>query len=222
MVSAEIWYGTFELYNSHWLPVIIISWVVLVISTCLVYAKPSDRTNALMKACLAFIFAWNGFVFFLMYMTSSAGPGGIPMIAISILFTVDIFRNKIEFRVPDAKWQKYLTAFLVVWALGLYTIAGWLTGHPYPQGPLLVAPCPTTILAIAVLCTVKVTSKTDNYLLTLHIVLLLWWAFFSGIGAPILFGFYVDLTLLATGIYGLAMLIRNWRTTSTPSNRDVD
>ena len=175
-----------------------------------------------MKACLAFIFAWNGFVFFFMYMINSAIPGGIPMIAISILFTVDIFRNRIEFKVPEARWQKYLTLFLIVWALGLYTLAGWLTGHPYPQGPVLVAPCPTTILAITLLSTVIMTSKSDRYLFTVHIVLLLWWAFFSGLGASIQFGFYVDLTLLATGIYGLVMLIRNWRTTSGSSKEEIE
>ena len=213
MITDEVWYETFEAYNTDWLLVIVISWLALVVSTCLVYAKPSDRTNALMKACLAFIFAWNGFVFFFMYMTSSAIPGGIPMIAISILFTVDIFRNKIEFRVPEIRWQKYLTLVLIVWALGLYTIAGWLAGHPYPQGPILVAPCPTTILAIALLSTAIPTSKTDRQLFTVHIVLLLWWAFFSGVGAPMQFGFYLDLTLLATGIYGLLMLFRNWKAT---------
>ncbi|MCK4567743.1 MAG: hypothetical protein KAU48_10575 [Candidatus Thorarchaeota archaeon] len=220
MISAEIWYETFEAYNADWLLVIVISWLALVVSTCLVYAKPSDRSNALMKACLAFIFAWNGFVFFFMYMTSSAIPGGIPMIAISVLFTVDIFRNKIEFRVPEERWQKYLTLLLIVWALGLYTIVGWLTGHPYPQGPVLVAPCPITIFAIALLSTVIPASKSDRYLFIVHIVLLLWWAFISGIVAPMQFGFSLDLTLLATGIYGLVMLIRNWRATQGPSKEE--
>ena len=42
------------------------------------------------------------------------------------------------------------------------------------------------------------TLKIDRFLFTLHFILLLWWAFFAGLGAPFAFGFYVDLSLFAT------------------------
>jgi len=211
MITLETWFGNFEAYNTTWLPVIIISWLVLVIITYLLFVKPSNKTNLLMKVCLAFIFAWNGIVFFFRYMTSTAIPGGIPMLVIAFLFTVDIFRNKITFRIPEERWQKYLTLFLIVWALGLYTIATWITGHSYPRGPILIAPCPMTIFAITLLSAAMPTLKTNKYLISVHFIFLLWWAFFSGLGAPIYFGFYVDLSLFATGIYGLGMLVRYWR-----------
>jgi hypothetical protein len=211
MITPEAWYGCFEAYNMTWLPAVVISWLALIICTYLLFAKPSDKTNVLMKACLAFVFAWNGIVFFFMYMKSSAILGGIPMIVIAILFTVDIFRNKIKFRFPEARWQKYLILFLIVWALGLYTITGLLTGHSYPRVPLPAAPCPTTILAIALLSTAMPTLKIDRFLFTVLFILLLWWAFFAGLGAPFAFGFYVDLSLFATGAYGLVMLVKHWR-----------
>ncbi len=210
MIKPETWYATFAAYNTAMLPVLIISWIALVVCTVLLFTKPSKKTNTVMKVCLAFVFAWNGVVFFFMYMKSSAIPGGIPMVLISILFLVDVFRNKITFKLPDKKWHKYLTLSIVVWALGLYTIVGWLTGHPYPNGPILMAPCPSTIFTIALLSTALPIAKIDKFLFTFQFVLLLWWSFFSGLGAPLAFSFYLDFTLGLTGLYGLVMLIRNW------------
>jgi len=145
-----------------------------------------------------------------MYMKNTAVPGGIPMLVVGILFAVDAFRNKIKIRFPAAGWKRYVTLSLIIWALGLYTLAGWLTGHPYPGGPLPLAPCPMTIFVIALLSATISTQepKVDRLTLTLLFISLLWWAFFAGLGASFIYGFYVDLTLFGAGIYGLIMLVK--------------
>ena len=211
MTTAETWHGIFGAYNTTWLPVLILFWLALIICTYLLITKPSDKTNALMKACLGIIFIWNGAVFFFLYMKNSAVPGGILMLIAGVLFAVDVFRNRITISFPEAGWKRYVTLSLIIWALGLYTLAAWLTGHPYPGTVLPVAPCPTTIFAIALLSTSMATLKTDRIPFTLLFIPLLWWAFLAGLGAPFRYGFYVDLTLFATGVYGLVMLIRNWK-----------
>ena len=211
MTTAETWHGIFGAYNTTWLPVLILFWLALIICTYLLITKPSDKTNALMKACLGIIFIWNGAVFFFLYMKNSAVPGGILMLFAGVLFAVDVFRNRIIISFPEAGWKRYVTLSLIIWALGLYTLAAWLTGHPYPGTVLPVAPCPTTIFAIALLSTSMATLKTDRIPFTLLFIPLLWWAFLAGLGAPFRYGFYVDLTLFATGVYGLVMLIRNWK-----------
>jgi hypothetical protein len=93
MISTETFYGVFEAYNTTWLPVLLLFWLALIICTYLLFAKPGDKTNALIKACLAFIFAWNGAVFFFAYMKDTAVPGGIPMLTVGILFAVDAYRG---------------------------------------------------------------------------------------------------------------------------------
>jgi hypothetical protein len=213
MISTETFYGVFEAYNTTWLPVLLLFWLALIICTYLLFAKPSDKTNALIKACLALIFAWNGIVFFFMYMKDTAASGGIPMLAVGILFAVDVFRNKIKISFPEAGWKKYVTLSLIIWALGLYTLASWLIGHPYLGGPLPVAPCPMTIFAIALLsATISIQgSKVDRPTLTLLFIPLLWVAFFVGLGASFIYSFYVDLTLFVIGIYGLIILVKNWK-----------
>jgi hypothetical protein len=102
---------------------------------------------------------------------------------------------------------------LIIWALGLYTLAAWLTGHPYPGTVLPVAPCPATIFALALLSGTLLAQKpkVDRLTLTLLFIPLVWWAFLAGLGAPLRFGFYVDLTLFGVGIYGLIVLHKNWK-----------
>ena len=213
MATAETFYECFEAYNTTWLPVLLLFWLALIICTYLLFSKPGDKTNLLMKACLALIFTWNGTVFFFMYMKNMAVPGGIPMLAVGILFAVDVFRNKIKISFPEAGWKRYVTLSLIIWALGLYTLAGWLTGHPYPRGPLPLAPCPMAIFVIALLSATISTQepKVDRLTFTLLFIPLLWWAFLAGLGAPLRYGFYVDLTLFVVGIYGLIMLVKNWK-----------
>jgi hypothetical protein len=211
-MDASYFYTQFSAYNSDWLIANILLWLLLVIATVAVLIRPgNERGNTAIKGILALIFLWNGIVFFFSYMTQSALAGGIPIAIAGVLFAADVIRKKIHIVLPESGWLRYATLAWAVWALGLYTLVGWLTGHPYPGGPLPVAPCPTTILAIALLSTSLSTLKTDRALFTLLFALLLWWAFFAGFFAPVFYGFYLDLTLLAAGIFGLWMLATHWR-----------
>jgi len=201
----------FAAYNTEWPAANVVLWLLLVIAVAAVLLKPENkRANMLIKGVLALVFLWNGIVFFFGYMTQSAITGGIPFIVAGALFAADVARGRIRIALPASGWLRYATLAWVIWALGLYTIVGWLAGHSYPGGPLPTAPCPTTILAIALLATSVATLKTDRLYFTVLFAMLLWWAFFAGIFAPVLYGFYVDLTLLAAGIYGL-LVIRKYR-----------
>ncbi len=202
----------FTAYNTDWLIANVVLWLLLVIATVAVMAKPgNERANMLIKGVLALVFLWNSLVFFGLYMTMSAIAGGVPFFVAGILLAADVVRNKIRIALPASGWLRYATLAWVVLALGLYTLAGWLAGHAYPAGPLPNAPCPTTILAIALFATSMATLRTDRLYFVVLFAMLLWWAFFAGIFTPLLFGFYADLTLLAAGIYGIAMLWRNWQ-----------
>ncbi len=206
-MDASYFSTQFAAYNTDWLAANGVLWLLLVIAAAVVLRRPGDeRANMFVKGVLALVFLWDGIVFFFGYMTQSAIAGGVPFIVAGVLLAADVVRRKIRIALPPSGWLRYATLAWVVWALGLYTIAGWLAGHPYPGGPLPAAPCPTTILAIALLATSTATLKTDRLYFALLFAMLLWWAFFAGIFAPALYGFYMDLTLLAAGIYGLVVL----------------
>lgn len=212
-MDASYFYTQFAAYNTDWSVANLLLWLLLVAAVTGVLARPgNERSHTLIRGVLALIFLWNGIVFFSGYMTQSALTGGISSFIAGIILAADLVRKKIRIALPQTGWQRYATLAWVVWALGMYTIAGWLTGHPYPGGPLPTAPCPTTILAVALLSTSMVaTLKTDRLPFTLLFTMLLWWAFFAGIFAPALYGLYTDLTLLAAGVYGLCILLMHWK-----------
>jgi hypothetical protein len=210
MITQKAFFEYFTVYNSTWLPVLVIFWIGLVICTYILFRRTNETINAVMKMWLAFIFAWNGIVFFFLHMKPSAIVGGVPMIAVAIVFLMDVFRNTITFRLPEKRWHRCITLCLIVWSLGLYTVTGWLTGHPHPSGPTPLAPCPMTIFTIALITTSMHSLNTSRWIFSLLFMFLFWWSLFAGLSAPLFFGFYVDFTLFFTGAYGLVMVVRHW------------
>ncbi len=213
MQNSSYFYTQFGAYNTDWLVINIVLWLLLVTASLLVLTRPANEwSQVFTKSVLAIVFLWNGTVFFFIYMAESAFAGGIPFIIAGTLFAVDIFRKKIYICIPSAGWLRYTVIIMVIWGLGMYTTAGWISGHPYPGGPLPSAPCPATITAIALLLSSAGTpekDRKDHILYILLFAMLLWWSLYAGIGASVIYGFYVDLTLLAAGLLGLAVLVRN-------------
>ena len=206
MPTTEAFWNQVGAYNDATLPMQIIMVVVAVILTCLVFVKPGARVNNSMKAFLAFAFAWDGIVFFLAFAgTPMSTFIGAPLfIIVAILFAVDIFTKKTDFALPEAKWRKYLT---IVWVLlaFLYPVIGAALGHYYPKTCTPMMPCPLTVFAIAL--AVAAIPKVDKKVY----VLLLPWAL---MGLPKCLGAldcYEDCVLFMSGVYGLIMLVKNWK-----------
>ena len=158
-----------------------------------------------MKGFLSFVFVWDGIVWFLIFAKSPMSTFFGPLfVIVAILFAVDIFMKKIEFRLPDVKWQRYITIFWVLLAF-LYPVIGLALGHYYPKTCTPMMPCPLTVFAIA-LVTAAI-PKVDKKVY----VLLLPWAL---MGLPKCLGAlecYEDCILFIAGVYGLIMLVRNWK-----------
>jgi hypothetical protein len=173
-----------------------------------VFTNPSQRTDRWMKAFLGFAFAWNAVVFFLVFVRSKISLfTGVPLFFIvAALFLVDIARGRTEFRVPESGWKRGLTIFWLV-LTALYPLIGWvILGHAYPRMLLPLFPCPLTVFAISL---ISATPKADK---AVFILLLPW----TIMGLPKCFGVldcYEDCILFASGIYGLVILIKNWKST---------
>ena len=208
MIPPEAIWNLVETYNSAIFPMQIITIAVAVILTCFLLAKPSPMVNKLMKAYLAFTYIWIGVMFAIIFASPPLFPQFIPLgillIVIGILFAMDIFAGKTEFRLPETRGKKYFTIFWVICAFVLYPLIGWIIHSQTPMTMLVgVLPCPTTIFALALLA--GATPEVDKKVF----ILLLAFALISGIYAPFE-RIYVDFLLLASGIYGLVMLIKNW------------
>jgi hypothetical protein len=206
-MNGENWWSISERYNNAIFPVQIVIMVIGVILTYFSFAKPNTRTNNLMNAYLAFTFAWNGIVFFLIFGKELPGTFlGAPLfIIIPVLFAVDIFTKKTEFKLPNARWHKYSTIFWVLCAF-LYPLIGLPLGHRYPRSCMFgVFPCPTTVFALALL--VAAIPKVDK---KVYILLLIWAIPSVGKCFGVL-DLYEDCVLFVAGVYGLIMLVKNWK-----------
>jgi len=205
-MSTETFWTQVGAYNEATWPVQIVMIVAALYLAVRVFAKPGPQTDAWMKAFLAFAFAWNGILFFLVFLRNPISMAiGTPLfVIVSILFVVDIFARKIHFSVPEGPWVR---GFTIVWMLlaFLYPLIGWPLGHVYPQVLLPLFPCPLTVFATAL-----VAAAVPNVDRKVFIALLPW----GLLGLPKCFGAldcYEDCVLFAGGVYGLVVLVKHWR-----------
>ena len=206
MPTTETFWNQMAAYNNATLPVQVILAIAGGILAYLVLARHGDRANVLMKAFLAFAFAWNGVVFFVIFARGALSTFfGAPLfILTAFLFGADIFARKTDFRLPDLKWQRYATIFWVLLVF-VYPLVGYALGHFYPRTILPVAPCPLTTFAIALVA--AAIPRVDR---KVYVLLLLW----ALMGLPKCLGAlecYEDCILFGAGVYGLVLLVRNWK-----------
>lgn len=204
MIDAEVFFNNVSAYNVSIFPMQIITLVIAVILTYLLLVKPSAVINKLMKAYLSFTFVW--LVFMFPFEGIFKIGFGLVHLVIAILFFIDIFTAKIEFKFPETSGKRYFMLFLIFSAFALYPLIEYMSGHLYPKILLFgVAPCPTTIFSLALL--IGVVPKVGKIIF----ILLIFPAIFSGLSTPTMLGIWADLLLLFTGVYGLIILIKNWK-----------
>ena len=204
MMDAEVFLNNVSAYNVSIFPMQIITLVVAVILTYLLFVRPSTGVNKLIKAYLSLTFVW----FVLMFPFEGVFKiiFGLVHIVIAILFFIDIFTGKIEFKFPETSGKRYFMFFLIFSAFAFYPLIEYMSGHLYPKILLFgVAPCPTIIFSLALL--IGAVPKVGK----LIFILLIFSAISSGLSAPIMLGVWADLLLLVSGIYGLITLVKNWK-----------
>jgi len=204
MMDAEVFLNNIGVYNDSIFPMQIITLVVAIILTYLLFVRPSTILNKLIKIYLSFTFVW--FVLMFPFEGVFKIAFGLVHIVIAILFFIDIFTAKIEFKFPETSGKRYFMLFLIFSAFALFPLIEYMSGHLYPKILLFgVAPCPTIIFSLALL--IGAVPKVGK----LIFILLIFSAISSGLSAPIMFGVWADLLLLVSGIYGLIILIKNWK-----------
>lgn len=206
-MDTRSWWETVGAYNAAVFPLQAIVALAAVALTYLVFARPGERSDRLMKAYLSVSCAWNGLVFFLVYGRHLPGTilGAPLFILASILFARDVRAGETRFRLPEAPWHRLATGFLILLAL-LYPLLGAAFGHVYPESCTFgVMPCPTTVFALALLSAALPQADRKVY------SLLLVWAL-PALGKCLgALDLYEDCILFWAGIYALVMLLRALR-----------
>jgi hypothetical protein len=213
-MSTEAWWTQVSAYNEATWPLQVLLVAAAAFLTVRVFARPGTVTDVLVKVFLSFAFAWNGIVFFLVYMRNPVSMfTGVPLFIIAaILFAADIWAKRTHFRLPEERWRKVLTTFWIALAF-LYPLLGWPLGHRYPRMLMPMFPCPLTVFALAWVAAAAPMVDRKSFFCLLP------WAL---MGLPKCLGAldcYEDCVLFAAGIYALVILIKYWRV--QPSGRRV-
>jgi hypothetical protein len=213
MISAEQWWSVIENYGAEIWPAQIVFYVIAVLLVGWLFLRPGRTHSWITKLYLAIAFAWNGIVFFLILAGDITGDSygnylfGFIFIIVSVLFLVDLFRNKMQFSLPASVWLRYITLGLLLLVL-CYPLFGVLFRHS-PSSLIIPGtfPCPTTALGLLVL-----TTGLPRVNKTAYILLLLWAIPFPPFIQIPKYGVYEDAIMFVSGVYSLILLLRFWNT----------
>ena len=212
MVTKEEFWNILGAYGSQIWPTQIIFFVMAILLVGWLWLKPGRSQSLFAKLFLALAFAWNGILFYMTLAKGMAGNSqgnyflGSLFILVAALFAVDLFRQKMQFTLPTAGWQRYMTLSLMVLVF-CYPLFGILSGHGLTS--LIMPgtfPCPTTALALLLL-----TMALPQIDRIIYVLLLFFAIPFTPFYQIARYSVFEDTILFATGVYGLVLLVMYWK-----------
>jgi hypothetical protein len=210
--TTEQFLEVFEKYNLSVFPAQIVLFILALTVTVITFVK-FRSAGVFSSAVLALFWIWMGAVYHIIFFSGINKPAylfGVLFIFQGTLFIYEgIIKKNLSF---EFKFSFYSVTGLVfiVYALLMYPVLGYMSGHIYPKSPTFGLPCPTTIFTLGLL--LLSVSRVRLYILA---VPFLW----SLIGASAAFklGIKEDLGLLAAGIVTLVLIFIHNRKI-TPNN----
>lgn len=212
MVTRDEFWNIMEAYGTRIWPIQIIFYIAAILFVGWLFLKPGRIQSLFVKLFLSIAFAWNGIMFYMILAKDMAGDSkgnyffGSIFIVVSVLFAVDLFRQKMQFAFPIVGWRKYAT-FLLMLLVFCYPLFGIMSGRGFTS--LIMPgtfPCPTTALGLLLL-TIAL-PRVDKII---YILLLFCAVPFTPFFQIAKYGVYEDVILFTAGIYSLALLVRYWR-----------
>jgi hypothetical protein len=199
-------------YGTRIWPIQIIFYITAIVLVGWLFLKPGKIQHLVVKLFLSIAFAWNGIMFYMILAKGMAGNShgnyffGSLFILVSVLFAIDLLRQRMQFALPTVGWQKYATLLLMLLVF-CYPVIGILSGHGFTS--LIMPgtfPCPTTALALLLL-----TMALPQVNKIIYILLIFFAVPFTPFFQIVKYGVFEDTILFTTGIYGLVLLVKYWR-----------
>lgn len=154
MGFIDDFYRTLQSYNETFWPMIIITFLLGIVVVYLA-ARKSGSSSKVISAILSFLWIWSGIVFFIIYYGSMEVEflglvmpgvwylGGVLFLFQGFLFLIfGVVKSQLSFRL-GGDWLSVVGALMIVYAMVIYPVIGFLTGYSYPGYPVFgIAPCP--------------------------------------------------------------------------------
>jgi hypothetical protein len=199
--TEEQFLNNFAQYNSGIFPAQIFLYLLAGLATYLVFNKRTF-SNRFISGILAFLWLWTGVVYYIIYFSAINKPAylfGILFIIQALMFLkYGIFDRKLSFRFNKDRYG-FTGMAMILYALVLYPIFGYLLGHVYPYQPIFGAPCPTTIFTFGLLLWIP--SKLPKRILIIPLI----WSL-VGFSAAFAFGILEDVLLLVSGVVAVGLI----------------
>ncbi len=208
--TVEQFMDVFKNYNNAVFPMQIVLYLFALAAIYSTFKKIS-WSDKIISSILSFFWLWMGIVYQLIFFTTinkTAYLFGTLFILQSGLFLwKGVFQNKLSFRFRKDIYGIAGIA-LLVFALAIYPLIGYLLGHVYPALPTFGLPCPTTIFTFGML--LMVDKKYPPIILFIPMI----WGII-GFLAAFLLGIKEDIGLLISAFLSTGLLIKRNRKAST-------
>jgi hypothetical protein len=200
--TTEQFLGVFESYNRSVWPAqfVLFATALLLVVLAIWKRRFSDKV---IGVGLAILWLWMGIAYQWLHF-SAINPaaylfGGAMSLQALLFLHAALVRSRLWFQ---ARWNAYGIAggVLLVYALAIYPLLGFLFGHNYPRSPTFGVPCPTTIFTFGMLLWTE--RLVPKYLLVIPFLWML-----IGSSAAWLLGVWEDLGLLAAGFIAGTMIL---------------
>lgn len=201
--TTNQFYEIFARYNERVWPAQYFFILLALVCVALLF-RPSKSAGRIINAILAFFQAWIGivyhFVFFSRINPAAQFFGVLFLLEAAIFAWIGVVQGRLNFQYSQG-WAMTFGLGLIIYALVVYPLIGYLAGHHYPAVPSFGLPCPTTIFTFGML------FYTKAPVLRIVFITPLLWAAIGSIAAFQL-DVYQDLGLLLAGIAGGVGLLR--------------
>lgn len=214
--TPDQFFDVFAQYNRSFGGMAVLWWLASAAALMAALWRPRDWTGPLV-ALLAALWLWSAIAYHALLFSAinPAAWGFAVLFALEgVLLSWAGLRGRIEWMYPRAPCATAGVA-LAAYALA-YPFLSLAVGHPYPRSPTFGVPCPTTILTIGVLLTVRTPPPIAVALIPAI------WAVIGG-SAALLFGVWTDLALLVGGTLLIAdrLIRRRLRSEQQVSRRET-
>ena len=203
--TTSQFFQVFENYNSSLFPVPILI-MLLGLGTLVLLHSKKTKKDKLIGSFLGLLWIWNGLVYHLLFFTdinpAACLFGGI-FILQGLLLLVQTFKDRLNFTFHSLA-KNAIGYFLIVFALFVYPLIGYLVEGSMVRTITLGLPCPSTILTFGFF--LMTDAKFPKYLLIIPTI----WSII-GISAVANFGVYQDLMLPIAALLANFILIRRKR-----------
>ena len=212
MSFFDDFFSTLQSYNETFWPMTIITFLLGILIVYLVVRK-SENSSKIISALLSFLWIWSGIVFFVIYY----GPMDVEFLGLTmpgvwylggILFLIQGFLFLFFGVVKSSSSFKFsrdmssvVGALMIVYAMVIYPIIGFLSGYGYPRYPIFgTAPCPLTIFSIGLL------QWSDRKIPLVIVVIPFIWAL-MGIMPVLALNIWADIGEVFSGIIGFSTIL---------------